>query len=146
MQRDMVGSCETFSETYAVFRISVPVSIYPAYDESGVQFLDIVIRGKSFLHNQVRRMVGAAVAVATHKLPLEKLTELLEDPDLGWNLASAPSSGLYLASIEYEEGVWDEATESYAEMLNLEKRNYIDDSEEDDESIEANNLQKESSL
>jgi len=102
-----------------------PVSLYPAYGDSGVQFLDVVIEGKSFLHNQVRRMVGAAMSVACGRVSLEKIADLLEQPDLGWDsdikIFVAASDGLYLANIAYKKGALDQATECNQEILNLEK-------------------------
>lgn len=97
------------------------VSLYPSY--GGFQFIDVVIEGKSFLHNQVRRMVGAAVSVACGRIPLERVSEMLGNPDMGWNggVYISPPNGLYLAKIEYKEGALDQATESYEEMLKMEK-------------------------
>jgi len=101
----------------------LPVSLYPAYGESGIQFLDILIEGQSFLHNQVRRMIGAATSVATKKISIDHISDLLAKPNLGWDtrINVGMSSGLYLANIEYKKGVLDLATESYQDMLDLEK-------------------------
>jgi len=105
----------------------LPPSIYPNYGVSGAHFLDVVIEGRSFLHNQIRRMIGAAICVANGRIPLEKVVELLQDPKLGWDskLFICPPSGLYLADIEYKEGALDQSCESIHEMGELQKVNTI---------------------
>jgi len=116
--------------TKEVFRTEVfhqhpplPDFLYPAYGESGIQFIDILIEGKSFLHNQVRRMIGAATSVATNKISIDYVRNILEVPYISWDykIHVGNSSGLYLANIEYKEGVLDLATDNYQDMLNLEK-------------------------
>ena len=111
----------------------LPPCIFPNYGVSGAHFLDVVIEGRSFLHNQIRRMVGAAICVANGKVPLEKVVELLNDPEVGWDskFFICPPSGLYLANIEYKEGALDQACESLHEMSDLEKVNIISSHSED---------------
>ena len=78
-------------------------------------------------------MVGAAICVANGKVPLEKVVELLNDPEVGWDskFFICPPSGLYLANIEYKEGALDQACESLHEMSDLEKVNIISSHSED---------------
>ena len=120
----------------------LPESVFPLYHDNNVLFLDIVIKGESFLYNQVRRMVGAALAVATGKCDLGYVEELVSDPDKGWDggkITPAGARGLYLARVEYKPGVLDTATEITEEMLKLEKvvydphhgRNIADQSSDD---------------
>jgi len=82
-----------------------------------------MIEGKSFLHNQVRRMIGAATSVATKKISIDHISDLLEVPYLGWDtgIYVGDPNGLYLANIEYKKGVLDLATDSYLDMLDIEK-------------------------
>ena len=102
----------------------LPPSVYPLYGE--VQFLDVVIHGQSFLHNQVRRMVGAALAAATERISLSDVEDLLNEPHSGWNTAISPArcEGLYLARVQYKAGSLELATEDYREMLQLSKVTY----------------------
>jgi len=111
----------------------LPSSIYPNYGVSGAHFLDVVIEGRSFLHNQIRRMVGAAICVATGRIPLEKVVELLQNPELGWDskLFICPPSGLYLADIEYKKGALDQSCETSHEMSDLLKVDIISSLHED---------------
>lgn len=64
----------------------------------------IEIKGKSFLHNMIRRIVGACLDVA-HKeaVGLDRLQEALEQKDPNQTLPNAPAHGLTLHKIEYEE-------------------------------------------
>ena len=102
----------------------LPESIFPLYHDNNVLFIDVVIKGQSFLYNQVRRMVGTALAVATGKCDLGYVSKLLSDPDKGWDgglITPAGARGLYLARVDYKPGALDLATEVMEEMLALEK-------------------------
>ena len=102
----------------------LPESVFPLYHDNNVIFLDIVIQGESFLYNQVRRMVGAALAVASGKCDLGYVSELISEPDKGWDgglISPAGARGLYLARVDYKPGALDQATEVMEEMLKLEK-------------------------
>jgi len=107
----------------------LPSSIFPIYGEEDVHFIDIIIKGNSFLHNQIRRMVGAALSVGIGKISKDEVNDLLENPDKGWNskFFVAPPDGLYLAQIKYREGALDESTESYEQMMALSKVQFIKD-------------------
>jgi len=111
------------------------LSIFPAYGLSGTKFLDVLIEGKSFLHNQIRRMVGAAISVASGRIPIQKVEELLYKPEEGWDskIFICPSVGLYLANIEYKEGALDNACESTHDMLNLDKVKILSDNTQVDQ-------------
>jgi len=104
----------------------LPPSLHPLYQENHIMFLDVVVRGQSFLWNQVRRMVGAAVAVATGEVELDLVRGMLAlDKSTDMNCVSvmrnAPPHGLYLASVNYEDGAMDVGTDVDREMLSMEK-------------------------
>ncbi|XP_035200526.1 tRNA pseudouridine synthase-like 1 isoform X2 [Oxyura jamaicensis] len=71
----------------------------------GLEFWELKFRSKSFLYRQVRRMVGALVAVGQGKLTPHHIKELLEIKDARAfpPHAMAPPSGLFLKSVEYNE-------------------------------------------
>ncbi|NXF09215.1 PUSL1 protein, partial [Smithornis capensis] len=73
------------------------------YEHRGLEFWEVKFRGRSFLYRQVRRMVGALVAVGQGKLAPRHIKELLEIKDtLAFPAnAMAPPSGLFLKSVEY---------------------------------------------
>ena len=104
----------------------LPLSVYPVYGTEQVQLIDVVIQGQSFLHNQVRRMVGAAMAVARGLVSLDDVQLLLSQPDTGWNqkIAPARSEGLFLAKVEYKKESLELATEDYNKMVDLSKVTY----------------------
>ena len=105
----------------------LPLSVYPVYGTDQVHLLDVVIHGQSFLHNQVRRMVGAAMAVARGVVSLDDVKLLLSQPDSGWSqkISPARSEGLFLARVEYKKDSLELATEDYNEMVELSKVTYI---------------------
>ncbi|XP_042687270.1 tRNA pseudouridine synthase-like 1 isoform X2 [Centrocercus urophasianus] len=75
------------------------------YEYRGLQFWELKFKSRSFLYRQVRRMVGALVAVGQGKLAPHHIKELLEMKDARAlpPFAMAPSSGLFLKSVEYNE-------------------------------------------
>ncbi|XP_065711103.1 tRNA pseudouridine synthase-like 1 isoform X1 [Patagioenas fasciata] len=75
------------------------------YEHRGLEFWELKFRSRSFLYRQVRRMVGALVAVGQGRLTPRHIKELLEMKDsraFPVN-AMAPPSGLFLKSVEYDE-------------------------------------------
>uniref|UniRef100_A0A8C2YAH2 tRNA pseudouridine synthase n=1 Tax=Coturnix japonica TaxID=93934 RepID=A0A8C2YAH2_COTJA len=75
------------------------------YEYRGLEFWELKFKSRSFLYRQVRRMVGALVAVGQGKLAPHHIKELLEmkDTQAFPSFAMAPSSGLFLQSVEYNE-------------------------------------------
>ncbi|XP_030819813.1 tRNA pseudouridine synthase-like 1 isoform X3 [Camarhynchus parvulus] len=69
----------------------------------GLEFWEVKVKSKSFLYRQVRRMVGALVAVGQGRLAPGRLQELLElrEPRALPPHATAPPQGLFLHSVEY---------------------------------------------
>jgi tRNA pseudouridine38-40 synthase len=62
----------------------------------------VTIMGEKFLRHMVRRMVGAALAVASHEhLALEVITTALATQRVTYELPTAPAQGLLLHSIAY---------------------------------------------
>lgn len=62
----------------------------------------IVIKGKSFLHHMIRRIVGACLDVSSRKdIEIEFLKEALEKKNPNQALPNAQAKGLMLYSIEY---------------------------------------------
>ncbi|XP_075629068.1 tRNA pseudouridine synthase-like 1 isoform X2 [Balearica regulorum gibbericeps] len=79
------------------------------YEHRGLEFWELKFRSRSFLYRQVRRMVGALVAVGQGKLTPHHIKELLERKDSRAfpPNAMAPPSGLFLKSVEYNEADLD---------------------------------------
>ncbi|NWI44001.1 PUSL1 protein, partial [Picathartes gymnocephalus] len=73
------------------------------YQHRGLEFWEVKVKSRSFLYRQVRRMVGALVAVGQGKLCPQHIQELLQLKDARAfpAHAMAPPSGLFLASVEY---------------------------------------------
>ncbi|KAJ8722942.1 hypothetical protein PYW07_004122 [Mythimna separata] len=85
---------------------------YSVEQDSIFDYWDIVIRGRGFVHNQIRRMIGALNSVATGKLPPEEIKVMLQVPSKHtWHngIQSGPPDGLYLCDVHYnpEDLVYD---------------------------------------
>jgi tRNA pseudouridine38-40 synthase len=70
------------------------------WERSGEEFL-YSVRGSGFLHHMVRNLVGTFILVGRGTLQPEDVTRILEARDRSAAGATAPASGLYLASVEY---------------------------------------------
>ena len=78
---------------------SIDVNCFSRY---GV--LQIVIKGESFLHFQIRRMIGYALDVARRpNLPLDYLKEQLDKPNPQQTLLKADGCGLCLRKVIYKK-------------------------------------------
>ncbi|KRY67169.1 tRNA pseudouridine synthase-like 1 [Trichinella pseudospiralis] len=70
-------------------------------------FFDVTFVSRSFLYNQIRRMMACMVAAANHRIELDDIQWLLNRPDpANWakhHLTLAPACGLYLKSITYDD-------------------------------------------
>ncbi|XP_051173772.1 tRNA pseudouridine synthase-like 1 isoform X1 [Leptopilina boulardi] len=78
----------------------------------------LIIRGKSFVHNQIRRMVGALFGLASGRITEKELITMLQVPSKNsWNsrIATVPANGLYLVNVEYNPEELKENTIIYNE-------------------------------
>lgn len=66
----------------------------------------ITIKGKSFLHFQIRRMIGYALDVARRpELPVNYLKSILDNPNPQQTLLKADGSGLCLRKVVYKHDI-----------------------------------------
>jgi tRNA pseudouridine38-40 synthase len=70
--------------------------------EAGEELVYIV-RGKSFLRNMVRKLVGTLLEVGRGRLTLDNVRELYEIRDRSRSGPTVPPQGLALVSVEYSE-------------------------------------------
>ena len=59
------------------------------------------VSGSGFLYNMVRIIVGLLISVGRGKVPLSRVSEILEVKDRTKGEITAPSCGLYLVKVEY---------------------------------------------
>jgi tRNA pseudouridine38-40 synthase len=71
-----------------------------SWERAGEEFT-YSVRGSGFLHHMVRNLVGTFILVGRRTLQPEDVTRILEARDRSAAGATAPASGLYLASVEY---------------------------------------------
>lgn len=67
------------------------------------QEIIIETSARSFMHNQVRSIVGSLQMVGNGKWPVERIGEVLESCDRALCGPVAPAHGLYFAKVEYEQ-------------------------------------------
>ena len=84
--------CQAKSPTKTIDRITI------AREEKEIHFY---FSARSFLHKQVRSMVGTLVEVGLEKLNPESIKEILESRDRTKCGPVAPPDGLYLKSVKY---------------------------------------------
>ncbi len=85
---------ETVSNVRAIFASS--------WEQGGQEEeLVYVVRGSGFLHHMVRNLVGTFVLVGKGTIKPERVAEILSARNRSAAGATAPASGLYLASVEY---------------------------------------------
>ena len=65
------------------------------------EVIDFNFSGKSFLHNQVRIIVGTLVNVGIGKIEVDEVKEILDSRDRTKAGPTAPPDGLYLEKIIY---------------------------------------------
>jgi tRNA pseudouridine38-40 synthase len=65
--------------------------------------VDLDFVGEGFLRYQVRRMVGALLEVGAGERSLDNFGNLMENPEPGAHIRTAPASGLCLEHIYYRK-------------------------------------------
>jgi tRNA pseudouridine38-40 synthase len=65
--------------------------------------IEISAQARSFLHHQVRNMVGTLKLVGQHKWPVERVEAVLAARDRAAAGPTAPACGLYLVQVDYDD-------------------------------------------
>jgi tRNA pseudouridine38-40 synthase len=65
--------------------------------------VEIGVRARSFLHHQVRNMVGTLKLIGQHRWPLERIETVLAARSRAAAGPTAPACGLYLVRVDYQE-------------------------------------------
>ena len=61
----------------------------------------ITVAARSFLHHQVRNIVGTLKMIGDHKWPVDKIEDILEAKSRAAAGPTAPAAGLYLMAVDY---------------------------------------------
>lgn len=88
--------CQAQSPVKTLDEISIEARLYP----HGTEYY-FFIRARSFLHNQVRSLVGTLERVGTGSWPPDRVKTALEAVDRTECGPVAPPDGLYLAAVKY---------------------------------------------
>jgi tRNA pseudouridine38-40 synthase len=70
----------------------------------------VVAEARSFLHHQVRNMVGSLAHVGRGKWPPEQIGRILRAADRGLAGPTAPPGGLCLVEVRYVSDPFDSST------------------------------------
>jgi tRNA pseudouridine38-40 synthase len=101
--RRLVGRHDFTTFRDAQCQASSPVKTLDQLDVRRIKDdIHVMASARSFLHSQVRSMVGALVLVGEGKWTADDLSTALEQRDRAACAPVAPPDGLYLASVDYE--------------------------------------------
>tara|TARA_B100001094_G_scaffold322476_1_gene371866 strand:+ start:236 stop:1003 length:768 start_codon:yes stop_codon:yes gene_type:complete len=89
--------CQATSPIKTLDEINITESDYPGGSEVKFQ-----IRARSFLHNQVRSIVGTLERIGSHAWQPSKIGEALKAKDRSACGPVCPPDGLYLANVSYQ--------------------------------------------
>jgi len=92
------SECQAKSPMKTLDRLYIKTS---DYDICGGREIIVETEGKSFLHHQVRNMVGTLSLVGLGKWSPEDMKAALEEKDRTKGGPTAPSDGLYLVRVDY---------------------------------------------
>lgn len=92
------AQCQAQSPEKTLDRLDVTTKPYDDY--GGVEIL-VAAEGKSFLHHQVRNMVGTLAMVGEGKITKQDVKDILEAKDRTKAGPTAPAAGLYLMRVDY---------------------------------------------
>ena len=100
----MVGKHDftTFRATACQAKSPVKTLDHVSVQRDGVN-IRVYVRARSFLHNQVRSMVGSLKMVGTGKWPESRIAEALAAADRQACGPTAPARGLYLENVSYDK-------------------------------------------
>lgn len=91
------SACQAKSPTKTLDRLDIE-TIDVGYGATEFRFH---VEGRSFLHHQVRNMVGSLTLVGDGKWQIENIKEALEARDRKAGGPTAPACGLYLVRVDY---------------------------------------------
>ena len=95
-KHDFSAFRSTHCQAKMTFRSIDKIIISKKYD-----CIEIRVEGKSFMHNQVRIIVGTLIKVGINKLNELSVKEILNSRDRKRAGPTAPAEGLYLEKIIY---------------------------------------------
>ncbi len=92
------SECQAKSPVKTLDRLDLEVV---PYDEQGGREIRIYAEGRSFLHHQVRNMVGTLCLVGDGKWSPDDVASALAACDRAKGGPTAPPDGLYLMRVDY---------------------------------------------
>jgi tRNA pseudouridine38-40 synthase len=103
--QQLVGKHDFTSFRAADCQADSPVKTLDALDVARLgEEIEVTARARSFLHHQVRNMVGTLKLVGEGKWSARDVKAALDARDRAAAGATAPADGLYLVAVKYPEG------------------------------------------
>ncbi|VVC35647.1 Hypothetical protein CINCED_3A024746 [Cinara cedri] len=118
-------------------------SFYPTEFDKYYSYWDIHVNARSFLYKQIRRTVGVLIKVAQNSLTYNDVKYMFDNPSgNSWNpkASTAPSHGLYLYDMGYDEEDLAVPIDKLEEPIQIEKQ--VKDSIELKKEIIRNRIEK----
>ncbi len=100
---DFTAFCSARDDCQSKFRDIYDSAWSESVDIYGKRVYCYTVCGNAFLYHQVRSMVGTMLTLSQSNSPAEDFRDILESRDRSRALQTAPSDGLYLARISYDE-------------------------------------------
>ncbi len=98
------AECQAASPVKTLDEIGIEAREIGAGDAAGDQEIRFHLAARSFLHNQVRSLVGTLERVGAGKWPVARAGEALAARDRAACGPVAPAAGLYLTGVSYPDG------------------------------------------
>jgi tRNA pseudouridine38-40 synthase len=92
------AACQAKSPMRSVERLDV---VDHGYDETGGHLIEVLTESRSFLHHQVRNMVGSLMMVGSQKWTEEEFVSAFKAADRTRGGQTAPAEGLYFMRVDY---------------------------------------------
>jgi tRNA pseudouridine38-40 synthase len=101
-QTDFEAFCKRNAQV-ATYRCQIAECVWTEQPDG----LMLYIRGNRFLRGMVRGLVSTMLKLSRRPDPLQRLQEVFDSHDCRQADFTAPGCGLFLAGVQYPEGVWE---------------------------------------
>jgi tRNA pseudouridine38-40 synthase len=92
--------CQADSPIRTLDRLEI---VETQYDDFGGRLIEFHLEARSFLHHQVRNIVGTLAKVGAGKWPVNQVKEALDGRDRTLGGPTAPAEGLWLVRVDYPQ-------------------------------------------
>jgi tRNA pseudouridine38-40 synthase len=105
---DLTARSEECPDGESTTRSTIRTIFSSEWTEPAEDLLVYRVRGNGFLHHMVRNLVGTMLEIARGQFPAGSMPQILEARSRSAAGPTAPACGLFLHSVEYENGLTPE--------------------------------------